>query len=341
MPALSELAFQWPLALLLIALPWGLMLWVGRRTTPRPGQTNALQAAWARRTSLLVMALGLSLLVLAMARPRTQIWLPAPVDRLVILIDSSGSMRADDVSPSRIDVARQSAERLIDALPASAQISLVATAANAAVVQAATRDREALKAALARLSLQPGSALGSGIALGLSQLLPEAKMDVEALIGGVSRRQRGQDARSEPFATPETALEPGSRKDALMVVLADGDSNVGPDPKKIAEIARLWGVRIYTVGIGTATGVVLRSEGVSARVRLDEKSLREIAAISGAEYFTLSEQAALPRLYSSLSGRIGLTKKQETEVSAWFAALGMALICGAALFNVGRSGRIV
>lgn len=341
MPALSELTFQWPLALMLFVLPLALIFWVDRRMVRAPRPAGPPGASRTRRASLLIMALGLCLLVLALARPRTQIWLPAPVDRLVILIDSSGSMRADDVTPSRIDVARQSAERLIDALPASAQISLVATAANAAVVQAATRDREALKAALARLSLQPGSALGSGIALGLSQLLPEAKMDVEALIGGVSRRQRGQDARAEPYDKPETALEPGSRKDALMVVLADGDSNVGPDPKKIAEIARLWGVRIYTVGIGTPTGVILRSEGVSARVRLEEKSLREISAISGGEYFTLSEQAALPRLYASLSGRIGLTRKQETEVSAWFAALGMVLVCAAALFNVGRSGRIV
>jgi Ca-activated chloride channel family protein len=329
MPVLQSLTFQWPLAMVLLVLPLGLLVWMRRKS------------AAGSRWSLLVMMLGLCLIVLALARPRTQIWAPAPVDRLVILIDSSGSMRADDVLPSRIDLARQSAMRLIDALPASAKISLVGVAANAAVVQTATRDREALKAALGRLSLQPGSALGSGLALGLSQLLPEAKIDVETLTGGVSRRDRTDAPRREPFDRPDPPVEPGSRRDALMIVLADGDSNFGPDPRKIAEIAQAWGVRIYTVGIGTAAGVVLRSEGFAARVRLEEKTLRDISAISAGEYFAISDQASLPRIYASLSGRIGLARRQETEVSAWFAALGMLLITGSALTNVARSGRVI
>ncbi|MFZ9405896.1 MAG: VWA domain-containing protein [Burkholderiaceae bacterium] len=322
----ASLDWQWPLALTLLIVPLAVLVF-----------------GWKRQQAhlpLLVLVLGMTVLVLALTRPSAQTWMPAPVDRLIIVIDSSGSMRADDVQPSRIEVARQSARRLIDAMPASASTALVGLSAHASLLQAATRDREALAAALGRLALQPGSALGSGLAVGLAEALPEAKIDVEALVTGVSRRNSIPGARREPFERPDPPVEPGSRRDAIMVVLADGDSNVGADPRKVAEIAQLWGLRIYTVGIGTTQGVVLRSEGVSARVRLEEKTLRDLAQITGGEYFAISDQDALTRVYRSLSGRIGLKKKGQTEISGWVAALGMLLIVGSALISTSRTGRI-
>lgn len=322
----ASLQWQWPAALILLLVPLAVLL----RGWRRQGE----------RLSLLALVLGLVVLVLALTRPSAQTWLPAPVDRLIILVDSSGSMRADDVAPSRIEVARQSAIRLIDAMPASASTALVGSSAHASLLQASTRDRDALKAALGRLALQPGSALGSGLAVGLAEALPEAKIDVEALVTGASRRSSTPGVKREPFERPDPAVEPGSRRDALMVVLADGDSNVGPDPRKVAEIAQLWGLRIYTVGIGTPQGVVLRSEGVSARVRLEEKTLRDIAQLTGGEYFAVNEQEALARVYRSLSGRIGLKKKGQTEITGWVAALGMLLAISAALINTSRTGRI-
>lgn len=359
MPDLNHLSLQWPLALLLLVVPASVLLLLMRPAVMAPARGAIGRPPVAGRLPLVLMTVGLTLLVIALARPRAPIWQPAAIDRLMIAIDSSGSMRADDVSPSRIAVARQTARRLIEAMPTSAQVGLVSLAANAAVVQAATRDREALGSALDRLSLQPGSALGSGLAVGLAELLPEAKIDVEALVGGVSRRSGSASqaassgsgtagatgaprtaTKKEPFERPESPIDVGSRKDAMLVVLADGDSNFGPDPRKIAEIAQLWGVRIYTLGIGTAQGVVLRSEGVSARVRLEEKTLREIAQISGGEYFALSDVQNLAKIYSSLSGRIGLRKRQEAEITAWFALLGMVMITIAALIGTARTGRV-
>ena len=162
-------------------------------------------------------------------------------------------------------------------------------------------------------------------------------MEGGALVGGGSRRNA---ARKGPFEQPESPIDTGSRKDAMLVVLADGDSNFGPDPRKIAEIAQLWGVRIYTVGIGTPQGVVLRSEGVSARVRLEEKTLREIANISGGEYFAINETESLAKIYGSLSGRMGLRKRQEAEITAWVAVMGMLLVALSAIVSTARSGRV-
>jgi Ca-activated chloride channel family protein len=308
---------------------------------------------------------------------------PAPLDQVILVIDSSASMRASDVAPSRIDVAKQIARAFIEALPAHANLGLVGMAANASVLQAPTRQRDQLEQALERLSLQPGSALGSGIILATAQVLPEAAIDVERLTGGSSRRSSIPGSPSAPtspsatpspatppsqttppspsattapststptapslqnneaFLHPQTPVEPGSRENAVIVVLADGDSNIGPAPLEMAAIARLWGLRIYSIGIGTAAGSVLRSEGIAARVRLEDKQLRAVASSTGAEYFAIEDQSAIKQIFASLSGRIGLKKKNRIEVTQWFGLLGGLLVLAGALMNVARQGRIL
>ncbi|MEK9720872.1 MAG: VWA domain-containing protein [Quisquiliibacterium sp.] len=324
---LASFYLKWPLALLMLVFPVGLLVMLARRSGAR----------WAG----VLLSCGIAVLVLATARPMAQLWMPTALDRLVIAIDSSASMRADDVDPSRIEVAKRSARQLIAAMPSTANVTLVTASANASVVQQATRNREALHEALDRLALQPGSALGSAIAVSLANLLPEAKIDVSALgMPGARPGAKGEPG-DEPFARPDPAVEVGSRKNSVIIVLADGDNNFGPHPRLAALIAQAWGVKIYTVGIGTLKGAVLRSDGFSARVRLEEKTLREIAEMSGGEYFSIAETSELERVYKSLSGRIGLTKRRETEITSLVATIGITLMLCGALFNVVRRGRIV
>lgn len=367
---LQSVSLQWPIALLLIVFPLGLGVWLIRY----PG---------ARRVSSISILTGLILIVIGLSRPMMQGYEPAPLDQVILVIDSSASMRASDVAPSRIDVAKQIARAFIEALPAHANLGLVGMAANASVLQAPTRQRDQLEQALERLSLQPGSALGSGIILATAQVLPEAAIDVERLTGGSSRRSSIPGSPSAPtspsatpspatppsqatppspsattapsastptapslqnneaFLHPQTPVEPGSRENAVIVVLADGDSNIGPAPLEMAAIARLWGLRIYSIGIGTAAGSVLRSEGIAARVRLEDKQLRAVASSTGAEYFAIEDQSAIKQIFASLSGRIGLKKKNRIEVTQWFGLLGGLLVLAGALMNVARQGRIL
>ena len=158
---LQSVSLQWPIALLLIVFPLGLGVWLIRY----PG------ARWVSSISILT---GLILIVIGLSRPMMQGYEPAPLDQVILVIDSSASMRASDVAPSRIDVAKQIARAFIEALRAHANLGLVGMAANASVLQAPTRQRDQLEQALERLSLQPGSALGSGIILATAQVLPEA-----------------------------------------------------------------------------------------------------------------------------------------------------------------------
>jgi len=355
---LQSFSLQWPLALGLLALPLGLAVWLGQRS----------DASW--RESLLLV-LGLIVLVVGMSRPLVQAFEPAPLDTVILVIDSSTSMRASDIAPSRIDAAKALAKAFIEALiapsridaakalakafiealPASASLGLVSMAANASVLQAPTRQREQLLQSLERISLQPGSALGSGMILAIAQALPQAGIDVERITSGSSRRSGASSNASnnagatgqgtQAYTLPDTPLEPGSRENAVLVLLADGDSNFGPPPLDMAAIARAWGLRIYCIGIGTPAGVIVRSEGVAARVRLEDKTLRAVALATGAEYFAVDEQPAVKRIFGSLSGRIGLKKKKQIEVTHWFAVLGSLLMMAGALLNVARRGRIL
>jgi hypothetical protein len=118
------------------------------------------------------------------------------------------------------------------------------------------------------------------------------------------------------------------------VLLSDGQSNVGPDPQKAAEIAAKHGVRIYTVGIGTPEGTTVTADGWSMRTRLDEESLKKVASMTQAEYFRAGNAADLRKIYSALGTRLALQKPQPTEVTAIVAALGAVLTLAGGLLSM-------
>jgi len=125
------------------------------------------------------------------------------------------------------------------------------------------------------------------------------------------------------------------------VLLSDGQGNAGPDSIKMAQVAADLGVRVYTVGVGTAQGTVLKAQGMQMRVKLDEASLKKIAEITKAEYFSADNRQELLQIYQSLSSKIVLKKHRRTEVSAFCALLGMLLLCWGCAWVWWRHGRIV
>jgi Ca-activated chloride channel family protein len=136
-------------------------------------------------------------------------------------------------------------------------------------------------------------------------------------------------------------VPPGSNTAAAIVLLSDGQSNVGPDAVKMSQVAADLGVRVYTVGVGTAQGTVLKAQGMQMRVKLDEASLKKIAEITKAEYFSADNRQDLLQIYKSLSSKIVLKKHRRTEVSALCALLGMLLLSWGCAWAWWRHGRIV
>jgi Ca-activated chloride channel family protein len=299
-------------------------------------------AGWRRHLPPVLMLLSLVALTIAIARPQADMALPSHLETVVLAMDMSGSMKADDVKPSRFRAAQQIAHAFLDEQGLNTSVGLVAVAGTAAVAQPPTRKRSDVAAAIDRLQPQRGSALGSGIVIALSTLLPQISADTQRFIN--SDEPRPQD---RPGASPWNGeeggkvAEPGSYASGAIVLISDGEVNTGPDTLQAARYAAGHGVRVYTVGIGTPQGTVLKLEGMSARVKLDDQALKQVAEITGAQYFRLEDAGELKKVYSALSARLAFEKRERTEISALFAAIGALLAICAAFLSLWWHGRVL
>lgn len=340
--------FLWPdLLWLLLVLPalLGFYLWLLRRRR-RFALTYASLAllrpalagrAWRRHLPPLLFLLALALMLLAAARPVARITLPQQEETIILAIDVSGSMRARDVEPTRLEAAQNAAREFIGALPRRTQVGVVAFAATAALVQPPTASREDALAAIDRLQLQRGTATGSGIMVALAALFPDAGYEADtatrrdpAQYGAPLDAVQGAATRKAPDLPPAA---PGSYAQAAVILLSDGQRTTGPDPVDAARLAAERGLRIYTVGIGTAEGEVISFEGWSFRARLDEDALKAVAGVTQAQYFYAADAAELKNVYRTLSARLVLQKK-ETEVSAVLAGAAALFALLAALLSM-------
>ena len=281
---------------------------------------------------------ALTLLTLAIARPQASIPLPARLEAVVLAIDMSGSMRATDLAPTRMAAAQAAAKAFVAEQPTHVRIAVVAIAAAAAVVQSPTTNRDDIVQALERLEPQRGTALGSGLVIALDTALPRAGIDVEGFTHGRQRKPEKKAAEADSTAEKKAA---GSERATAIVLLSDGQSNVGPEPVKAAELAAEHGVRVYTVGIGTSEGTVVKSEGWSMRTRLDEETLKKIASITDGEYFRAADAGELKKIYRNLGVKLGMERPKPTEVTAVVVALGALLAAAAALLSMLWFNRIL
>jgi Ca-activated chloride channel family protein len=340
---LGEITVLWPRMLWLLAAMPLLVLayfWLlarrRRSRLPLAGLSNASATGAAgarlrRHVPPVLFLIGLCALIAAVSRPHAVVSLPSMHSNVILAIDTSGSMRATDVKPNRLDAAQAAARAFVENRQRRTRIGIVSIAGNASVVQSPTDNREDLLQAIDRLQLQPGTALGSGIYISLATLLPDTGIDVQSLLLGVSprlRRHWGDYGRPIEERKP---VPPGSNTSVAIVLLSDGESNHGPDPLDAAKLAAEHGVRIYTVGIGSPEGVTLGFSGWSMRVRVDDAALKKIAEITRGEYFTAGSAPELKKIYEQWSARVVVERKRATEVTAFFVGIGALLLTVSAL----------
>jgi Ca-activated chloride channel family protein len=336
--------FLWPeLLWLLLILPVLVLLylWLLRRKKNAAvsyanlalvRQAMAGSATWRRHLPPLLFLLALAALLLASARPFATIALPSQQETIMLAMDVSGSMRATDVEPNRLVAAQNAAKAFLAELPRHVKVGIVAFAGTASVVQPATVNREDLVAAIDKFQMQRGTAIGNGIVMSLAELFPDADIDLSKMQYG--NRPQGSSLDDKPKAGKKVyePVAPGSNGSAAVILLTDGQRTTGVDPLEAAKLAADYGVRVYTVGVGTVTGETIGFEGWSMRVRLDEESLKAIANKTQAEYFYAGTAQDLKKVYTTLSSKLTLQKK-DTEISGLMALLGAAL----ALLSAGLS----
>ena len=270
---------------------------------------------WRRHLPPAMLLVALAAMIAAIARPTAVITLPSSHETVILAIDVSGSMRAADVQPSRIEAAQAAARDFIAQQPRSTRIGLVAFAGSAALVQPPTSNRHDLLAALDQLQLQHATAVGSGILVSLKAIFPDQSFEV------TPPRLRNASSKNPDFRP----VPPGSYAAAAIILLTDGQTTTGPDPVEAARLAAERGVRVFTVGVGTDSGQILTGEGWSMRVRLDEEALKAIADLTRAEYFYAGSAMDLKKVYQSLRSKLVMEKK-ETEVTALFSAIAAATV---------------
>ena len=288
--------------------------------------------------------LALAAMIVAIARPQAVVTLPSQHEVVMLAIDVSGSMRATDVEPNRLVAAQAAAKTFVEEQPRSTRIGVVAFAATALVVQHPTQNREEIIAAIDRLQLQRGTAVGSGIIVSLAAIFPNAGITLDSVGPDAAKRAAlksysiddPKKAAKEPF----TPVAPGSHTSAAIILLTDGQRTTGPDPIEAARLAADRGIRVFTVGVGTADGEIMGFEGWRMRVRLDEETLKSVSSMTHGQYFYAGNASDLKKVYRTLNSRFVLEKK-ETEVSALFSALAALLAVTAATLTMLWFNRIL
>jgi Ca-activated chloride channel homolog len=339
----------WPglLALLgLIPLLVGIYIWILRRRRRYAVRYSSLslirdalpkRSSWRRHVPFALFLLALTCLIIAMTRPVAIVTIPTDQTTILLSMDVSGSMRATDIPPSRLQAAENAAISFIQSQKATTQIGLVVFSNFAEIVQPPTSNQEALQSAVISLTTGRRTAIGAGILKAL-----EAIAEVDH---NVAPPVSDPTDPNQPTPVPHGAYAPD-----IIVLLTDGVNNAGPAPLEAAQQAADRGVRVYTIGFGTDNGRVNfdggqfpgnNNQGGSQfggnqapgggrlgrgfRAGIDEATLQKIADLTGGEYYAASSAGELDAVFHGLPTHL-IMKHDITEISVFFAAGGALLI---------------
>ncbi len=333
----SPLTFMWPQFLwLLLAVPLlvAVYVWLLRRKKKvmlRYASLSIVKEAMGTGQSIrrhippVLFLLAITAMLLAASRPFAVITLPSQQETIILAMDVSGSMRATDVKPNRLVASQNAAKAFLAQLPRNVKVGIVAFAGTAQVVQPPTLSREDLVVAIDKFQMQRATAIGSAIVVALSELFPDAGIDLSAMTYG-NGRPRGIAIDQAPKQEKKdfVPVAPGSYGSAAIILLTDGQRTTGVDTMEAAKMAADRGVRVYTVGVGTVDGETIGFEGWSMRVRLDEVTLKAVATNTQAVYFYAGTSENLQKVYEKLSSRLTVEKK-ETEISGLLALVAAIL----------------
>ena len=292
---------------------------------------------WRRHIPPALLLVSFCLLVLAMARPTAVVTLASEGGTIIMAMDVSGSMRADDVLPDRISAAQVAAKDFVDHRAKPIRVGVVGFSGAAFLVQPPTTDTDALDRAIEGLRPQFTTAIGSAVVTSLQTIFPQAPVSSMIVgFGGDQFTSSGPGDIAHAAAKPPTPpppVQPGSYRSAAIVLMTDGRNTNGPDPIEAARIAANMGVRIFTIGFGTANGQMLSFYGRSIKAMLDEPTLKTMATMTKGQYFHAQSAQELTKIYQLLTTKLQ-TEKQETEISAFFVAGAVAFFLAATLLSL-------
>lgn len=272
------------------------------------GQVHRHQPGRLRHVPPLLFLAGLTLLLLALARPQMTVNLPRVEGTVVLAFDVSGSMAAEDLQPNRMAAAKVSASEFVQRQPSSVQIGVVAFSESGLSVQTPTNDQEAILASINRLEPQRGTSLGYGILTALNTIMTDS----------------GETSSAEDEPTP-TPVPQGTYGPEIIVLLSDGENTAPPDPFEAAYAAALRGVRIYAIGIGSPSGATLDINGYTVHTQLNQAALEQIVGLTGGKYYNAQSQEDLEEIYDNISPEL-VIKPEKMEITALIAGASILIL---------------
>lgn len=303
----------WGLALIPLLLVAYLRV-LGRQPSPLVRYPNLpmLAAAAARGGPLRrhlpagLFLFAVAAAALGVARPVVQI--PVPSDRAAIMlaIDTSGSMRSQDIHPNRLAAAQEAARTFLKAVPSTVNVGLVSFGGFATLLVPPATDRKRVADAIDGFYFIRRTAIGEGL--------------LEAMAALPGRARPAPDGGLPP-------KPPGGWPPGFVILLSDGRSNTGIDPVRAAAIARQEGVVVYSVGVGSTDP----NAGWTIGGTLDDEELQAIARETGGLYFHAKSAAGLQNVYRHLARTIGWEYRPEEVTSLAGMLAAMALIAGVAV----------
>lgn len=257
---------------------------------------------WRRHVPAVLLLVAFAALAVAVARPEAEVRVPRKSATVIVAIDVSISMRATDVSPTRLEAAAAAASRFVDGLPEGFNTGLVTFSGSAAVRAAPSTDREQVKAALEGLTLSSRTAIGEGVFTSLDEIT-------------------------------STAAQLGEQKvPATVVLLSDGTNTTGRTPQEAAAAAAAAGVPVSTIAYGTPAGTV-ELEGQVVPVPVDEETLATLARDTDGSAYTAQTSAELDDVYDTIRSSIGL-RTETREITQYLAGLALLLGMAAAALSL-------
>ncbi len=262
------------------------------------------RAGWVRHVAFGLTLAALFGLVLSLARPSTEVRVPRETATVVLALDVSLSMQAEDIDPSRFEAMKDAATDFVEILPPRINLGLVSFSGTASTLVAPTTDREQVSGAIANLELSEATAIGEAIFTSLTT---------------ISTFQSSLDVADEEELPP-----------ARILLLSDGYNTVGRENTQAIAAAQGAGVEVSTIAFGTDYGSI-EIGGEVTPVPIDREALRQIAEETGGQYNEARTRAELEAVYDDLGSQIGYTTEPQ-DVSHWFVRVSTLLLaCGLGL----------
>ena len=256
---------------------------------------------WRRHLPILLAAGALTILLFALARPERTVAVPAEQARIVLATDTSGSMEATDVEPTRLDAVQSAAHDFLDEVPKKVRVGAVVFDHRAQLAQTPTLDRAAVRQVVDGMEPHGGTATGDAMQVALDAL-------------------KGREGERQP---------PGA-----IVLLSDGKATSGRSPVRVAEEAKRRKIPVYTVALGTPEGTIQRRQRDGStrteRVPPDPATLKRVAETSGGKAYSVDDAGELDDVYKTLGSQVAM-KDEKREVTAWLAGAALALLVAAAV----------